>query len=48
VIPHNEYGGSYLHIVEGITISSMKKGPVILGQLDERFGRAVRRYTTMM
>ena len=36
VIPHNEYGGNYLHIAKGIPIGSIEKGPVILGQLNER------------
>ena len=37
LIPHNEYGGDYLHIAKGIKIGSkMEKGPVIIGQLEEQ------------
>ena len=36
IIPHEKYGGNYRHIAKGIPIGSLKKGPVVLGKLQER------------
>ena len=36
VVPHNEYGGGYRHIAKGVKLEAMRKGPVILAQLDDK------------
>lgn len=35
VVTHNEYGHGYKHLAKGIKLEGLKKGPVILGQLDD-------------